>query len=95
MKEEKTGKEYLETLEKKDGKFIIKLDDPIEYGKDVISELEFTEPKAKHMRMMPANPTVSDMLDIIGQLCAQPKSVIDELSLGDLNKATEFFEAFS
>lgn len=95
MSKDNKAKKFLESLEIRDGKYIIKLDDPIEHGKEEIKELELVKPKAKHIRSMPSNPLTGDMLNVIGTLCAQPDSVIDELSLSDLDKATDFFEAFS
>lgn len=95
MNEKNESKKFLESLEQRDGKYIIKLDDPIKHGKEEIKELEFIKPKAKHIRSMPANPLTGDMLTVLGSLCSQSDSVIDELSLSDLDKATSFFEAFS
>ncbi|MBE9542500.1 MAG: phage tail assembly protein [Proteobacteria bacterium] len=86
---------YIKTLKRKDNKYIIELSDPFEYGKERVTQLEITEPKAKHIRQMPASPKTDDMLKIIGQLCGQPDSAIDELSLRDVAKLTDFFEAFS
>lgn len=85
----------IENLEHKDGKYIIPLSSPVKFGESTISFLEFVEPKAKHIKSMPSNPTTGDMLKVIGALCSQPDSVIDELSFKDLGLATSFFEAFS
>lgn len=84
-----------EYFEKRDGKFTYKLLTPIHYGQDIISTLELTEPKAKHIRQMPANPKSDDTLKVLGALCSQPDSVIDELSLKDVGRLSEFIEAFS
>lgn len=88
-------KSFLDTLKKKDGKYIIPLDVPIEYGKEKITELVASEPKAKHIRSLPSNPSVGDSLDMMGELCEVAGSVIDELSLKDVAKVSEFIEAFS
>lgn len=85
----------LDELELKDGKYILILKNPIQHGKESITQLELIEPKAKHLKMIPASVTTGDMLKVVGALCSQPDSVIDELSLKDLGKATDFFEAFS
>ena len=88
-------KSILDEMELKDGKYILILKSSIQHGKESITQLEFIEPKAKHLKMIPASPTTGDMLKVIGSLCSQSDSVIDELSLKDLGKATDFFEAFS
>ncbi len=85
----------LDELEEKNGKFILKLIKPIEFGSEEITELELIEPKAKHIRKLPANPTTDDVLKIIGQLSNQSDSVIDEISLKDVARLSEFVEVFS
>lgn len=79
----------------KDGKYIYPLLKSIKQGSEVITEFRLDEPRAKHIRNMPANPTTGDSLDIIADLAAQAPSVIDELSLKDLTRLSEFVELFS
>lgn len=67
---------------------------PIQSGSETISKLVFVEPKAKHMRSMPPNPTVSDLLDLAGRLSGQPKHVIDELSIVDMNEVMAVISGF-
>lgn len=94
MKEKKES-DILKELKQKDGKYILPLSSPIKHGQSEISELELSEPKAKHIRKMPTNPIMDDVLKICGSLAAQPDSVIDELSLKDCNRLAEFFGAFN
>lgn len=63
-------------------KFTLK--EPIKQGSEIISELEMRKPKAKDFRGMPVQPGVSDLLDLAGRLCAQPKSIMDELGVEDV-----------
>lgn len=89
-------KNILETLEKnKDGKYILPLSAPVTFGEDTITELLLDEPKAKHIRNLPGDPIVDDVLKICADLAHQPDSVIDELNMKDVGKLTDYFEAFN
>ena len=85
----------LDKFTEKDGKYTYKLLSPIQFGSKLIAELELVEPKAKHIRMLPSNPLTDDTLKIVGNLCGQPDSFIDELSLKDANELSSFIEAFA
>lgn len=92
---EKKETNILSELEQKDGKYILPLSCPIQHGQREIKELTLSRPKAKHIRKMPTNPIMDDVLKICGALAAEPDSVIDELELKDCNRLAEFFGAFS
>jgi hypothetical protein len=91
----KSKESILANFPMKDGKFIFKLEEPIKHGKETIVELELMKPKAKHIRDLSAEPNMSEILDFIGAISAQPSSVIDELSMGDVTKLGEFMQAFN
>lgn len=89
-------KNILDRLEKnKDGKYILPLLSPVKFGEDTISSLELDEPRAKHIRNLPGNPIVDDILKICADLAHQPDSVIDELCMKDVGALTDYFEAFN
>ena len=68
---------------------VLKLQDPIEYGAEVIAELSIQKPRAKHFKRLSFEaPSFAEMLDVLGQLAGQPPSVIDELSWEDTQAAT-------
>jgi hypothetical protein len=92
---EKPETTILNDLEQRDGKYVMPLSRPIQHGQREIKELLLSEPKAKHIRKMPTNPIMDDVLKICGALAAEPDSVIDELPLKDCNRLAEFFGAFS
>lgn len=93
---EYTKNNILEKLEKNsDDKYILPLVNPIKFGPDTIDQFELVEPKAKHIRKMPAEPIVDDILKICADLAGQPDSAIDELSLKDVDNLSTFFEAFN
>lgn len=72
----------------------LKLKEPIEFGSETITELVIRKPKAKDFRRMPAELKMGDMLDLLGTLCGQPKAVIDELCVEDMNAANEIVAGF-
>lgn len=86
----------LKELEKNsEGKYILKLQTPFKYGQREVTQLELSEPKAKHIRKMPSSPIMDDILKICGSLAGEPDSLIDELSLKDCNRLAEFVGAFN
>lgn len=93
--EPKTKEQILSQFELRDGKYVHKLSEPIQFGEEKITEFELQKPKAKHIRSMPQNPGMDAVLKIVGKLAAQPDKVIDELSMEDVNILSEYFSAFS
>jgi hypothetical protein len=72
----------------------VKLSEPVNSPDGVLKELEFRRPKAKDLRALSTNPTMSELLDLAGQLCAQPKHVIDDLDAQDALKILEVVGGF-
>lgn len=63
---------------------IVTLKKPIQLGSETISKLEFREPVAKDLRKLPLDAmSMGVMLDLAGDLCAQPNHVIDQLGMAD------------
>jgi hypothetical protein len=77
------------------GKYILPLNKAIKIKDKTITEFHLDEPKAKHMRSMPTNPSMDDIMNVIGSLAGEPDHVIDELSVKDVNLCAEFFQAFA
>lgn len=63
---------------------IIKLQTPINFGSDKITELKIRKPFAKDFRDMPLEPKMGDLLDVTAKLSGQAPSVIDQLDPTDL-----------
>lgn len=76
----------------------IKLQKPIQHGKELISEMTFSRaPEMGDMRSLPADPqqhTVGAYMDIIGDLVGYPPSVISQLQFKDFNALKEVFLGF-
>ena len=93
--ETRSKEEVLKDFEKlENGKFKLKLKEPIEYGQETITEFILEKPKAKHVRKMRSNPGMDDVLKVIGKLSNNADSVIDELGMEDMNLLAEFFSVF-
>lgn len=70
------------------------LKEPIKFGEDTITELEFRKAKAKDLRKLPTNPSTGDVIDLAGRLCNQPPRVMDELGIDDLMEVMEVVSDF-
>jgi len=92
---EKTKSYKHQDLETRDGKYVFPLTKPVKYGKDTFEELLLDEPKGKHLRKMPAEPTTGDMLNMAGSLAGEANSLIDELPMKDCTNLAQFIESFS
>jgi len=89
------AKTILDTLKKtEDGKYILPLKNPVTIGTKKVDELHLEEPRAKHLRGLSSNPGMSEVLDVIAKLAGEMDAVIDELSMEDTNRASEYFGAF-
>jgi hypothetical protein len=73
---------------------VIKLEEPIKFGSEVISELNFRKPKAKDLRSLSMSAKADDLLKLAGKLCGQPDSVIDEMCIDDTKKVLDLVSDF-
>lgn len=68
----------------------IKLEDPIQFGQETISELVLQVPKAKHIKEINAqNPSIKDILKIASKLSLVSEVALDELSIDDMIKVSD------
>jgi hypothetical protein len=72
----------------------LKLHQPINYANELISELEFQELKAKHLRYLPKEIAMNDILGLASTLTGQVPKVIDELSSADTIRVVEVINGF-
>ncbi len=71
------------------------LQTPIQHGEETIKRLEFYQLRAKHMKDMPvADFKMGDFSKLLSRMCAQPPSVIGELTGKDFMKAVEVAATF-
>lgn len=64
----------------------VQLKEPIAFGSELVTVFVIRRPKAKDFRRLPAAPAFGDILDMAGQLAGQPKAVVDELGVEDLQE---------
>lgn len=62
----------------------VKLKRPFTIGETEYSELTFKRPKARHLRGLPLDPDMGDILDFSAKLCGEAPHVIDELDAEDV-----------
>ena len=67
----------------------LELTQPIEFGSRKITALTFREPRAKDMRAIKPEMTFGDLLDIGGELCAEPKKIMDMLHPDDARRVVD------
>lgn len=72
----------------------VTLHEPIQFGEQTITELTIRKPKAKDFRALPLDMKMGDILDLVGRLTGQPKAVIDELGIEDLQEVSSLVEGF-
>jgi|AVFP01.1.fsa_nt_gi hypothetical protein len=68
---------------------IVKLDDPIEWGDETISEIKLKKPRGKHIKNLGDDIKVGDMLKIASKVSGVSMGVFDELSSSDCMKVAE------
>jgi len=99
MKDEKTLEDLISegmVSQNDDGTLQIKLHLPFKFGKDrEVESLKLRRPKAKDIRKLPAEGlSLGDMLDLVGRLTGEPKSLIDEIEMKDVTLLSEVVQTF-
>jgi hypothetical protein len=72
----------------------LNLTNPISFGSETISELNFQDLKAKHMRNLPKEVGINDILNLASTLSGVPPKFIDELSSSDTIRVVELINGF-
>ena len=74
---------------------VYKLQTPIQFGSETITELAFRTPKAKDFRALPLEGiTFGHIIDVMGRLCGQTAPVMDELQGADFQEVVGRFADF-
>ena len=72
----------------------LKLETPIHFGSEVITKLSFSPLKAKHMRALPKDIGMNDLLNLASTLSGVPSQFLDELSSSDTIRVMETINRF-
>jgi hypothetical protein len=72
----------------------ITLTEPVKFGSETIETITIQPVKGKHLRKLPADPDVGDMLVLAAKLAGQPDQVFDEMDAEDIMQVTEVIEGF-
>lgn len=92
MEKEELNVNELERTES--GKYVLPLEEPVQWGEEKVTHLELEAPKTKHLRGLGTSPSMNDILKIVADLSGRTDSFIDEMSMKDGTKASEFFSSF-
>lgn len=68
---------------------IIKLDFPIDWDGQTIEEIVLQRPKGKHLKKMPGEPGIKDLLALASRVSGHPSMIFDELDGSDVTKVCE------
>ena len=73
---------------------VIPLTYPVSDGEKTITELALRRPRAADIKDFPAEPTMGDMLRLVGRLSGQFEYMIDRLDLSDATRVLAVVQAF-
>ena len=73
---------------------VLKLHQSIAHGSETVTELVFQTLKAKHIRNIPKDIGMNDILNLASTLTGLPPKVIDELSSEDTIRVVEVINGF-
>lgn len=73
------------------------LKEPIEFGSETITVLEFRKPKARDLLDIPlsGDQRVRGVLQLAGRLCGQPQRVMEEMSIEDFMEVSSIIDGFT
>jgi hypothetical protein len=78
------------------GAVSIQLEYPLQLGTEKLERLELQPCEARHLRDMPIEPTLGDLLDLGGRLSLQAGAIVDRFDVADalllIEVAAGFFE---
>jgi hypothetical protein len=67
----------------------VKLSEPVEFGSEVVKQITLQPIKGKHLRILPTQPTLNDILKLASKLSGVSSAVFDEMSSEDVVKVSE------
>lgn len=67
----------------------IKLDEAVEWGEETVTEVKLSPPRGKHLRGLPKDPTLNDILKIASKISGISSAVFDEMASSDIMKIAE------
>lgn len=68
---------------------IVKLDTPVEWGDDIVSEIKLKRPKGRHIKNFGDDVKVGDMLKLASKVSGVSMGVFEEMESPDCMKVAE------
>lgn len=63
---------------------VVKLVEPITFGSETVSEVVLKSPRGKHLKLLPPNPALKDILNMASKVSGVSGAVIDEMCSTDV-----------
>jgi len=76
-------------LKPKKGPVTVKLVEPIEFGTETISQITLQPIRGKHLRILPTQPTLNDILKLASKISGVSSAVFDEMCSEDVVRVSE------
>lgn len=70
------------------------LKNPVDFGEERITKLEFKDLKARHLQQLGSSPGFKEFLNLVSVSTGHPIAAINELSIRDAKKAVEIVAGF-
>jgi len=71
-----------------------KLATPVEFDGKVYEELEFPRPKGKHLKSIPGDPCLGDVMKVAMKICNVPNKVFEEMDGYDYSQVGDILNDF-
>lgn len=84
MEMEQVEKEHERQMAPRKKEVVVKLVEPITFGSETIKEVVLKAPKGKHLKLLPPNPALKDILNMASKVSGVSSAVIDEMCSTDV-----------
>lgn len=81
---EQIEKEHEKQMAPRKKEATIKLVEPVTFGSETISVVILKAPKGKHLKLLPPNPALKDILNMASKVSGVSSVVIDEMCATDV-----------
>jgi len=67
----------------------ITLVEPVTFGSETVKQLTLTAPRGKHLKMLPSEPALKDILNMASKVSGVSSAVFDEMCSQDIIAVAE------
>lgn len=84
MEMEQIEKEHEKQMAPRKKEVVIKLVEPITFGSETVKEVVLKSPRGKHLKLLPPNPALKDILMMASKVSGVSSAVFDEMCSTDV-----------